>query len=152
MTLYQDVIGSPFTMFRLWTILKSARKWQEVMEDKERKMAKRKTSLAGDETDDLEDEEGGGDESDAQGYRPLGKKRAKMVRTVSHSVSLSESSNVMAGSSKEMVELTKRKVAALELISQDNIMSRDLEGMGERARRFYDLLQDKILKKIEQDK
>ena len=154
MTLYQDVVGSPFTMFGLWTILKTAKKWQDIMEGKERRIAKRKTSLTIDEIDGAEDEDEGESGADVQGGRPLGRKKAKkMVKEERHSASLLESSSVMAESSREMIELTKKKVMALELISQEKIMSKDLATLNEKARMFYELQQDKILKKImEQDK
>jgi len=127
MTLYQDVVGSPFTMFGLWTILKTAKKWQDIMEGKERRIANRKTSLTIDEIDGAEDEDEGESGADVQGGRPLGRKKAKkMVKEERHSASLLESSSVMAESSREMIELTKKKVMALELISQEKIMSKDL--------------------------
>lgn len=151
MTLYREVVGSPFTMFGLWTILKTAKKWQDVMEGKERRDAKRKASFTIDEIDGVEDEDEGEGEggADVQGGRPLGKKKAKkMAKEERRSASLLESSSVMADSSREMIELTKRKVTALELISQEKIMSKDLTALNEKARMFYELQQDKILKKI----
>ena len=79
----------------------------------------------------VEDTEVGGDgEQDAQNSRPPGKKKAKLMAK--------DASTLVAESSREMVKLMKKKTAALELMSQDLIMSRNLADMDETARKFYE--------------
>ena len=54
--LYEDIVGSAFTMFPLWTILRNAKKWQDDVSNKEKRKRKARTLTA----DELKDVEEGG--------------------------------------------------------------------------------------------
>lgn len=71
-----------------------------------------------------------------------------MVKNVCISSSILESIQEIAESSKEMVKLMKKKMTALELMSQDLIMLRNLADIDKTAKQFYIIQKVQILKKI----
>lgn len=141
MVLYQQETRSAFTMIPLWTILRESKTWQSTVIVRHQK--RKAEGMEGG------DGERGDGEQDAQNSRPPGRKMAKMMAKDAHISSfILEVVQEMAESGREMAKQMKKKTAALELMSQDLIMSRNFADMDEISRQFYVFQKAQILKKV----
>lgn len=139
-SLYEKSVGGSFTMFHLWTILRHAKKWQEVVFDKEKRERERglnKRDLAFDDYNTVEFSE--------ELTRERAEKRARFDSETSVSLA------TLLKANEDLVEIMRRKAVALELTAEDIIMSRDTSQMDDLAKQWYAHQKSRILKKITED-
>lgn len=147
--LYRSTHKSRFSSISVWTILRHAPKWQDILQEARRQKGKNKRPADGPAVIELEPEEESRASSRAISPvdRPIGRKRAKKI--VAGGQGESETREAIAGSMEQLVAESKRNNDVLQAVYEEQIMSRSLEGMSENQRRYYLLQQERILQELE---
>ena len=139
-------MGTAFTLDHCWSILHHSPKWQETIDElsfRTRKDPKRLPStLPSSEPNSVkattdEDEADNGFES-LGSSRPEGRKATKQKKQ--------DDAELREGQ-RELIKISKEKMLAMQIVADDVVMSKDLTGMDEASRKYYETKKAEILKR-----
>ncbi|KAH9467367.1 hypothetical protein MJO28_000032 [Puccinia striiformis f. sp. tritici] len=129
-------MGTPFTLNHCWLILHNSPKWQEIMDGLAAQSKKEKrppSSLPASEwisvkTNDGNEDDNQTDSESLGSSRPEGQKAAKKIK-------FEETEALEA--QKELIKISHEKMAAMQTVADDVIMSKDLSAIDPISHAFY---------------
>ncbi|KAI7944638.1 hypothetical protein MJO28_010333 [Puccinia striiformis f. sp. tritici] len=134
--LFRADMGTPFTLDHCWLILHDSPKWQETMDGLAARLKKEKqppSSLPASEgisvkTNKGNEEDNQTDSESLGSSRPEGQKAAKKRK-------FKETEALEA--QKELIKISRERMATMQTVADDVIMSKDLSAMDPISRAFY---------------
>ncbi|KNE94418.1 hypothetical protein PSTG_12213 [Puccinia striiformis f. sp. tritici PST-78] len=134
--LFKADMGTPFTLNHCWLILHNSPKWQEIMDGLAAQSKKEKrppSSLPASEwisvkTNDGNEDDNQTDSESLGSSRPEGQKAAKKIK-------FEETEALEA--QKELIKISHEKMAAMQTVADDVIMSKDLSAIDPISHAFY---------------
>ena len=176
MSLFSNLYEKPFVFLSCYELLSASPKWNDYCRDLDKKKeptskpSKRTTSekpptsdstqtpaMSAIGTSDLGEKLSSGDETCGPPGRPIGRKRAKIDHTANIVSNKNQESfkkmavahGEIAESSKKQNQILEAQQEALTRLADESIMCKDLTGMSDSVKRFYEFQQKKILKRME---
>jgi hypothetical protein len=177
MSLYSKLYNKPFTFLGCYEILLASPKWNDYCRDIKKKdqptpSNKQKEPNSGPPPASLSTQSSShlpstntsvnssGDETSVPPTRPIGHKRAKEdLAAANTSKKNQESLNKMAQAHCDIAEAAKKQVAfldsqqaAMNRLANELIMCKDLSGVSETMKKYYEFEQMKILARMEKER
>ncbi|KNF05677.1 hypothetical protein PSTG_01080 [Puccinia striiformis f. sp. tritici PST-78] len=145
--LFRADMGTPFTLNHCWLILHNSPKWQETMDKLAARLKKEKQpprSLPASEgisvkTNEGNEEDNQTDSESLGSSRPEGQKAAKKRKFKETKAPEAQ---------KELIKISREKMATMQTVADDVIMSKDLSAKDPISRAFYTAKKEEIAKRI----
>ncbi|KAH9457728.1 hypothetical protein Pst134EB_010045 [Puccinia striiformis f. sp. tritici] len=169
MNMFQEMYGHQFAFVACYEVLLKSPKWNEYCRAQHQKKTSTKTpkkpkqpesdpNTSPTHNGNEMERESFGDETSGPPTRPDGRKLAKLEHPVeivankNHETfqKMAAAHCEIAEGIKKQAELLEAQNKAMEQMANEAIMSKDLTHVSDRVRRYYEVLQDKILNKMEE--
>ncbi|KAH9449225.1 hypothetical protein Pst134EB_020054 [Puccinia striiformis f. sp. tritici] len=145
--LFRADLGTPFTLNSCWLILHNSPKWQETMDKLAARLKKEKRpprSVPASEgisvkTNEGNEEDNQTDSESLGSSRPEGQKAAKKRKFKETKAPEAQ---------KALIKISREKMAAMQTVADDVIMSKDLSAKDLISRAFYTAKKEELAKRI----
>ncbi|PLW33931.1 hypothetical protein PCANC_20794 [Puccinia coronata f. sp. avenae] len=171
LSLYSKIYNKPFPNLVCYNILSNAPKWNEYCHTLEKKnnqtKKNKKVKLAGNQTSTQStsvtsssvvevDGETSGEETCGPAKQPIGRKKAKdAVKEESVSLNLlkkmSTAHSTISNTAKRQNDILEAQQVAITRMANKAIMSKDLNGLSNLARSYYESEQKKIIERLQNE-